>query len=480
MPIDTTPPLLKYRRTRIVATLGPSSSDAATLARLVEAGVDVFRLNMSHGTQAGHAETLARVRAATAGLPTTVFADLCGPKIRVERFADGAIELVEGEAVTVTTRDVVGGPGLVPTSYAGLPGDVCPGARMLLDDGNLALRVEAVDGPDVRCVVEVGGTLKDRKGINLPGVNVSAPSLTEKDRADARFALEAGVDALALSFVRRAADVHELRALMDAVGVRVPIIAKIEKPEALEDIEAILDVTDAIMVARGDLGVELPPEAVPLAQEALIEAARAKARPVIVATQMLESMVDNPRPTRAEVSDVANAVRSGADGVMLSAETAAGRHPVAAVRMMDRVARQTEAFLWAQCEFGSITERDAALGPVDAAIARCTARLSRDLDVRALVVVSHQGRSAAVISASRPAAPIVVATPTLAMQRRVNLGWGVLAAPLEAGDEVDLQAFARAAVQARGLAEPGDPILVVGGFRPEPADSAPTVTVLHV
>ena len=489
MSIVTDVPLLTYRRTRIVATVGPASRDPETLRRLVDAGVDVFRLNMSHGTHADHRVALTHVRAAAGDRPLTVFADLCGPKIRVEHFADGAIELTAGESVTVTTRKVLGVPGLIPTSYAGLASDVRPGARILLDDGKIELRVAAVTGPDVTCLVVAGGTLRDRKGMNLPDGAASAPALTEKDRADAHFALEAGVDLLALSFVRRASDIAELRALIRDAGHATPIIAKIEKPEALADIDAIIEAADAIMVARGDLGVELPPEVVPLAQQALVDLCRAAARPVIVATQMLESMIDCPRPTRAEVSDVAHAVRSGADAVMLSAETAAGNYPVEAVRMMDLVARQTEAYLWRSSEFGALTagdslacptDADGATRPTDAAFARACAQLSRDLDVRSLVVVSQSGRSAAVVSGSRPAAPIVVASADVAVRRVANLRWGVISAALPAGAEDDLPAFAREIVQHLGLATPGQPVLLLRGFSADPALSAPTVTALSV
>ncbi len=327
MPITTEVALLKYRRTKIVATLGPSSSDADTIERLVQAGADVFRLNMSHGTHETHRAVYRRVRDVankTGRRPTAVLVDLSGPKIRVGRFAGGQVSLERGREVTVTTRDVMGGDGLVPSQYDALPDDVKPGNRILLDDGALELEVVRIEATEVVCTVTVGGELKDHKGMNLPGASLSAPSLTDKDREDAKFALKLGADFLALSFVRSADDVRELRKLIESSGAHASIISKIERPEALDDIEDIVGESDGIMVARGDLGVELPPQSVPLVQSQLIDLARARAKPVIVATQMLESMAHEPRPTRAEVSDVALAVTSGADAVMPSAESAAG------------------------------------------------------------------------------------------------------------------------------------------------------------
>lgn len=483
MPIDTAVRLLKRRRTKIVATLGPSSCEPAVLSQLIQAGANVFRLNMSHGDPDGHRRTYERVRAAAekAGEPIAVLADLCGPKIRAGRFREGRIELLAGGRVTITVRDVPGEPGLIPSQYPALAGDVRPGDRILLDDGKLELRVESVAKTEIACAVVHGGTLKDHKGMNLPGVSVSAPSLTEKDRQDARFALDLGVDFLALSFVRRAADVRELRSLISESGRSAAIVAKIEKPEALADIEAILDAADGIMVARGDLGVELAPEVVPIAQDQLVERARSKNKPVIVATQMLESMIESARPTRAEVSDISHAVGSGADAVMLSAETASGAHPVPAVAMMDAVARQTESHLWGHGAFGSIREVDGPPPlPVEDALARSTAQLSRDLRVRAIVVVSMTGRTASVVSAARPAAPVLALSSDPRTCRRMNLLWGVVPVAVENHALDDPHALARRLARAHGLANPGQFILLVRGFHAEPDRNAPTVTVLSV
>jgi pyruvate kinase len=301
MRIDTDVLLLKYRRTKIVATLGPASSDPGMIERLMESGVDVFRLNMSHGNHAAHREAFVAIRNASEkmGRPVGILADLCGPKIRVGSFQNGFIHLKTGQRVLVTTRDVEGDDGLIPSRYRDLHADIHAGACILLDDGNLELRVEGVDGPDMDCTVVHGGRLQDHKGMNLPNVRVSAPSFTETDREDALFALDMGVDFLALSFVRQGSDLRPLRDLISETGSNASIISKIEKPEALENIDEIMQESDAIMVARGDLGVELPPQKVPHAQDRLIDLARHYRIPVIVATQMLESMIEHPRPTRA-------------------------------------------------------------------------------------------------------------------------------------------------------------------------------------
>ena len=474
--------LLKRRRTKIVATLGPASNNAELIERLIRAGVDIFRLNMSHGSQEDHRAAYERVRAAAAqlGQPTAILADLCGPKLRVGRFAGGKTELLTGSRVVISTQGGIGEPGLIPSEYEALAHDVRPGDRILLDDGLLELRVEAVEGANVACTVVHGGVLKDRKGMNLPGVDVSAPSLTEKDREDAHFVLGLGVDFVALSFVRRASDLDELKALMAEHPAH--LVAKIEMPEAVEAVDEILDACDGIMVARGDLGVEMPPETVPIAQRRLLGRARAKNKPAIVATQMLESMVQNPRPTRAEVSDVSTAVFAGADAVMLSAETASGAHPVEAVEMMDRVARWVESYQWEEGAFGSIADREDAPPPLPLhiAFARSTAQLSRDLRVRSIVVLSRTGTTASVVAAARPAAPVIVASGDAATCRRANLLWGVVPIRVEPADLKHAPALARHIVRELGLASAGQYILVVAGFKPARAETTPTLTVLPV
>ncbi len=484
MRIDTDIKLLLYRRTKIIATLGPSSSDAATIEQLIAAGANVFRLNMSHGTHDGHREVYRRVREIAARLkkPVAVLADLCGPKIRVGAFENGRIELRQGETVTVTTREVMGREDLIPSRYRALTGDVSVGNRILLDDGNIELKVREIDGEDIACEVVAGGILSDHKGMNLPGANVSAPSLTEADRTDAAFALELGVDFLALSFVRQASDIQALRDLIAAAGARVAVMAKIEKPEALENIGEILEITDAIMVARGDLGVELPPQLVPAAQDQLIDLARQYRKPVIVATQMLESMIEHPRPTRAEVSDVATAVRHGTDAVMLSAETAAGKYPVEAVKMMDDIIRQTEGYLWRRGFFSSLWRKTAGKRPyaIEDALSESLAKLSRDLMARAIMVISQQGRSLAVMSSSRPAAPILGVCPDYRASCIAALLWGVIAINVDAAALEDPIDLARQTVLAYKLAEEGQTILLVQGYSTDPAQNRPSVTVVTV
>jgi pyruvate kinase len=475
--------LLKRRRTKIVATVGPASRDAAIIEQLIRAGVNVFRLNMSHGNHEDHRTAYERVRAAATrlGEPIAVLVDLCGPKIRVGRFAQGKIDLAEGSRVVITTRDVLGEPGLIPSQYGALAHDVRPGDRILLDDGLLELRVEGAEGTEVTCLTVHGGVLKNNKGMNLPGVNVSAPALTEKDREDAAFALELGADFLALSFVRCAADVEELRALLPA-GPGAHIIAKIETPEALEAIDGILDASDGIMVARGDLGVELAPEVVPIAQRQLVAQARATNKPAIVATQMLESMIEHPQPTRAEVSDISNAVFGGADAVMLSAETASGAYPLRAVEMMDRICRQVEGYQWAETAFGSIADRAEALltTPLHVAIARSTAQLTRDLQIRAIVVLSRSGTTADIVAAARPAAPVIGVSTDAGTCRRMSLLWGVLPVPVEAADLHNPQALARRLALDFGLASQGQFLLTVAGFAPTAEESAPDISVFAV
>ena len=483
MGIVTDIKLLKNRRTKILATLGPSSDSAEVIKQLIEAGANVFRLNMSHGEHAAHANTYKLVRdiADELGKPIAILADLCGPKIRTGRFKDGQITLANGESVTVTTRDIEGEPGLIPSQYEALVKDVKPGNRILLNDGNLELKVEAIDGTEITCTVVYGGILKNNKGINLPGVNVSAPSLTEKDRDDAQFALGLGVDFLALSFVRCAADINDLKLIVSEAGANVDIIAKIEKPEALDDINGILDAADGIMVARGDLGVELKPEQVPVAQSQLIDRARHKFKPVIVATQMLESMIENARPTRAEVTDIAYAVTLGADAVMLSAESAAGSFPVESVEMMDRILRQTEAYLWQNGDYDSgLNTSNMFPVPLWEAMANASNGLARDLMARALIVISQGGMSAATMSSARPAAPVVALSNQLSTCRKMAMMWSIIPVLVDEDDMGNHKDLTKRIAIELNLASPGDTVLLVKGFHKDPELNCPSVTVVTV
>ena len=483
MAIVTSTTLLKQRRTKIVATVGPASSTPDRLRALIEAGVNVFRLNMSHGTHAEHAAVISAIRAVAAELGswTGILADLCGPKIRTGRFAENPTRLADDADVTVTTRDVLGSATLIPSQYPGLAADVHPGDRILINDGAVELQVLRVEGTDVRCRVVHGGLVGDKKGINLPGVRVSAPSLTEKDVVDAEFALLQGVDFIALSFVRTRADVVSLLKIVDQSDWRPAVIAKIEKPEALENATEILEVVDGIMVARGDLGVELPPEQVPLAQSQLVAAARLYDKPVIVATQMLESMISAARPTRAEVSDVSNAVASGADAIMLSGETAVGAYPVEAVETMNRIARQTESYQF-HARMGRVGSPDGMHGHLSAgdAVASATAHLVKDTQARAVVVISMNGITAATIAAARPDAPVLVVCKDPAICRRVALLWGAI--PL-VDDGVGLEnpnLIARRVARDSGLAGFGDYVVLVRGFHSEPLMNTPSITLLMV
>jgi pyruvate kinase len=482
------PPPLQRRRTKIVATVGPASREPATLEALIQAGVNVFRLNLAHGEHIEHRTTYERIRAAAerSGLPVAILADLCGPKMRVGKIKDGPVSLQVGDVVTVTTRNVEGGRDLIPVSYEGLPNDVRANDRILINDGLVELRVQDIQGSNIRCEVQSAGLVGDRKGVNLPGVPLSFATLTDQDRIDAHFALDLGVDFLALSFVRRAEDVADLKKLISGAGHLTPVIAKIERPEALTVIDEVLECADGLMVARGDLGVELPPEAVPIVQQGLMQRARYQGKPIIVATQMLESMVQHPRPTRAEVSDVSHAVFGGADAVMLSAETAAGAYPLRAVQMMDRVARQVEGWQWVNGAFASLdnappvpvdgTGQQAVSMPLRQGVARSTAQLARELRVKAVVVRSRGGRSARVVAATRPAAPVLALTQDPSVVRQLNLLWGVIPQEVTPAEFDDPKETARRLTQDMGLAGPDDVILLLAGF----GKSEPTLTILSV
>jgi pyruvate kinase len=438
------------RRAKIICTLGPASREPAFIGHLIDEGMNVARINYSHGEPAEHAETIRAVRrqAEARGRPVAVLQDLQGPKIRVGRFAGGQVELEPGADFTLTTREVVGDETQCSTTYGGLPRDVKPGDVVLLDDGVLSLEVDRVDGPDVCTRVLVGGTLKNNKGINLPGVKVSAPALTDKDRRDLELGLAEGVDFVALSFVRSPDDVKEALALCDG---KVPVIAKIERPEAVERLEEIVEVADGIMVARGDLGVELGPEKVPLVQKRAIEATNARGKLVITATQMLESMMSWPRPTRAEASDVANAVLDGTDALMLSGETASGRYPLLALRTMARIVEEIEASARFKSRFDAATLNF----PTSAnAIAKAAVVASRQMAARVIACVTESGGVARLVSEYRPEAQIVAFTSRPEVYRRLGLYWGVepiMMTPAASFDEM-LRSVCAALVERRACA----------------------------
>jgi len=482
MPLLHKLPSLKKRRTKIVVTMGPAIDDVAIVRQLLKIGVNVFRLNMSHGDHATHRHYYRMIRAESGShqCHTSIMADLCGPKIRCGMFCDGAITLTKGNEVTVTTREVEGYAGLIPSQYSALHHDVLPDQRILLADGIMQLRVLAIDGQDIRCLVEAGGVLSNHKGINLPDSQVSAPALTNKDREDIAFATALGVDFLALSFVRSAADVTMLREVLGSS--ETGIIAKIERPEALEDAAAIVAASDGIMVARGDLGVEIPAEQVPVAQQLLIDTARSMDKPVIVATQMLESMIDHARATRAEVTDVFHSVTDGTDAVMLSAETAAGKYPVEAVLTMDRIVRYAEGCLWQQSAFNGLSSRKKPEPPLpfSDAVADAMAGLSRNLMVQAIVVFSPTGVTAKAMAAARPESPMLAVATSAMVCRRLNLLWGVIPVLVEAKEMNEPSVLASTLAQRFMLANKGQTILLVQGFHKEPLHNHPSITVICV
>ncbi|MBV2357007.1 pyruvate kinase [Streptomyces sp. J2-1] len=470
------------RRAKIVCTLGPATDSYDRIKALVEAGMDVARLNLSHGSRAEHEQRFRRVREAAdeAGRSVGILADLQGPKIRLGRFAEGPVLLERGDTFTITVEDgVEGDRNTCGTTYAGLAADVAPGERVLVDDGRVCLEVTAVDGPRVRTRVIEGGVISDHKGLNLPGVAVSVPALSEKDEEDLRWALRTGCDIVALSFVRTGADAKDVHRIMDEEGHRVPVIAKVEKPQAVEHIEDIVAAFDGIMVARGDLGVEMPLERVPIVQKRAIKLARRNAKPVIVATQMLDSMIDNARPTRAEASDVANAVIDGTDAVMLSGETSVGRHPVETVRTMAKIVEAAEETVLAD-GLRPLSERTKPRTQ-GGAVARAAAELGDFLGARFLVAFTQSGDTARRLSRYRSPIPLLAFTPDPATRAQLSLTWGVetfLGPRVESTDamidQVD-ELLLRHARCARG-----EVAVITAGSPPGVAGSTNMVRVHHI
>jgi pyruvate kinase len=468
------------RHTKIVATVGPACESEEKLLALMEAGADVFRLNFSHGDQAGKAVIIRRIRELSKRRQQAVaiLGDLQGPKIRTGPMKGGALELIEGREVLLTVRDALGEGDVIPTTYRQLPGDVEPGDRILLDDGLMELEVLGVVGGDVRCRVRVGGVLKDRKGINLPGVKVSAPALTDKDRDDLRFCMAEKVDYVALSFVRRAADVLELKDLLYREQSDIHVIAKIEKPEAVADFDAILKASDGIMVARGDLGVEMKPEKVPLIQKMIIRKCNEAGKPVITATQMLESMVANPRPTRAETSDVANAILDGTDAVMLSAETASGKYPVEAVSLMVRVARDVEGDPVLKAQVFHPVSEARGYRSMPEAIGRAACGVAENVGAAGILAFTQTGSTAALVAKCRPAIPIFAVTPSQAVRRRLALYAGVrsIRVDIEGDTEAQIRSVEEAVLSA-GVLRKGDVAVITMG---SPVSAPGTTNLLKV
>jgi pyruvate kinase len=462
------------RRVKIVCTMGPATASPERMLGLVEAGMDVARLNFSHGSHEDHQTVydLVRATAEQAGRAVAVLADLQGPKIRLGKFANGPHEWRTGDLVTITSDDILGTPDRVSCTYKKLPQEVKAGDRLLIDDGKVAVEVAAVEGNDIRCLVVEGGPVSNNKGVSLPNVAVSVPALSEKDAEDLRFALGMGADVIALSFVRSPDDIKLVHEIMAEEGRHVPVIAKVEKPEAVEHLEAIVLAFDGVMVARGDLGVELPLDQVPLVQKRAVQLCRENAKPVIVATQMLDSMIENSRPTRAEASDVANAVLDGTDAVMLSGETSVGKYPVLTVSTMAKIVATTEG--------GSIPVPRLQHDPRThgGALTVAASQIARNIGAKALVAFSQTGDTVRRLSRLHCELPLYAFTPVAEVRDQLALSWGVetfLTDFVEHTDDMFRQVDAK--MLGLGLAKPGDYVVVVAGSPPNAPGSTNTLRV---
>ncbi|WP_059009230.1 pyruvate kinase [Streptomyces specialis] len=469
------------RRAKIVCTLGPATDSYERIAALVEAGMDVARLNLSHGGHADHESRYRRVRRAARemGRSVGILADLQGPKIRLGTFREGPVLLENGDEFVITTDEVAGDHNRCGTTYAGLPADVSPGERILVDDGRVALEVVAVEGSDVRTRVVEGGLVSDNKGLNLPGVAVSVPALSTKDIDDLRWALRTGVDVIALSFVRSGDDIKDVHRVMAEEGRFLPVIAKVEKPQAVANLQSIVDAFDGIMVARGDLGVEVPLEDVPMVQKRAIQLAKRNAKPVIVATQMLDSMIESSRPTRAEASDVANAVLDGTDAVMLSGETSVGRYPLETVRTMSRIVVAAEEEILAR-GLTPLTESGKPRTQ-GGAVARAAAEIGDFLGARLLVAFTQSGDTARRLSRYRSPIPVVAFTPDPATHAQLTLTWGVeshLAPTVRTTDEMVAQMDEQLLGLGRCLR--GELVVMTAGSPPSTPGTTNLVRVHHV
>jgi pyruvate kinase len=453
---------MAFRHSKIVCTIGPACSSPRMIRRLLEAGMDVARLNFSHGTHAEHAQNIVALRAAAVEQekPIAILADLQGPKIRTGPLAGSRpVMLRTGQQFVITTAKVLGDSTRVSTVFRPLPREVHRGDRILLSDGLIELRVAQVRGPEVICEVVNGGSLGEHKGINLPGIKLRVPALTPKDREDLAFALKHGANYIAVSFVRRPEDVLLAKSLIRRAGKNTPVIAKLEKPEAIENLDAILRAADGVMVARGDLGVEMNPERVPVVQKQIIARARHFRRPVITATQMLESMTENPRPTRAEASDVANAIFDGSDAVMLSAETASGKYPIEAVSMMAKIIAAAEASDWKTPPRVPLEKLKVA-----ETVAELVCHASHELHMKLIAVFTHSGFTARLVSCYRPSVPIIAFSPEAETRRRMALIWGVMPRHIPNVQKIDgLAAVAEKRLLEERLVRKGDVIGIVAG-----------------
>ena len=457
-----------FRRTKIVCTIGPASASPRVLRKMLDRGMDVARLNFSHGSREGHRSLIQTIRyiSQQRGKEVAILQDLAGPKIRVGGIREGSVLLKPRADFTLTTREVPGDEREVSISFPALPSMVKRGDTILLSDGALELKVLSHDAQDIRCRVVVGGLLGAHKGINLPATTLSIPALTEKDKEDMEFGILEGVDFIALSFVRDASDLQEARQILKERGAEIPLIAKIEKHEALNQLDGIVAASDGLMVARGDLGVEIALENIPMLQKAIIAKANFAGKPVITATQMLGSMVENPRPTRAEVTDVANALLDGTDAVMLSEETAMGRFPTEAVAMMAKIALRTERMLLREGRAEERGNQGKKGGDISEAISHATRSMAIDISAQAIITCTTSGSTARQVSKYRPPVPIIAISPHLSTVRRLSLSWGVLpllSPPYHNTDDMNNKALERTAQS--GILHKGDAVVITAGIR---------------
>ena len=469
--------MAQIRRTKIVATLGPASESPKMIRTLIDAGVDAVRLNFSYGDHETHGRLIDAVResAAAAGRDLAILQDLQGPKMRVGDLRGGSVRLRTGAKVRLTSKPIVGTMTRISTTYDHLAEEVSSGDRILLDDGSIELIVDKVSRGEVNCEVVRGGTLKSRKGMNLPGVPIRTPAFTAKDRRDLRFGLERGIDSVALSFTRSAKDAEPVRRFMRDIGLSVPLLAKIEKPQALRNLDRVLRAFDGVMVARGDLGVEIGPEKVPAAQKRIIHRANALGKPVITATQMLESMTKNARPTQAEASDVANAVLDGTDAVMLSGETATGRYPEESIRVMDLIVREAESLVTAGAPH---TSGKRSRGH---SISHAAVELAKEVSAAAIVTPTRTGRSARILSALRPGVPIFALSEQEAVARGLSLFRGVIPVSVDKlGSAEDVIVLIRGELVKRQLVAAGEDVVIVGLGRDGPAGQTNFIRLLRV
>ncbi|HEU5129482.1 MAG TPA: pyruvate kinase [Glycomyces sp.] len=465
------------RRAKIVCTIGPATATPERMAGLIDAGMNVARMNFSHGTQADHEAVYQMVREAAdaAGKPVAILADMQGPKIRLGTFANGSEQWAAGDRVRITSEDVDGTHDRVSCTYKKLPAEVTKGDRLLVDDGKLALEVLGADETDVECLVVEGGPVSNHKGLSLPNVAISVPALSEKDISDMKFALNLGVDLIAMSFVRHPDDVRLGHKVMDEVGVRRPIIAKVEKPEAVERLEEVVRAFDGVMVARGDLGVEMPLDEVPIVQKEIVRLCRENAKPVIVATQMLDSMIENARPTRAEVSDVANAVLDGTDAVMLSGETSVGKYPIGTVRTMAKIVETTEG--------GPIdvTRMDHDPKTKPGAVTAAAAQVAESIGAKALAAFTQTGDTVKRLARLKPNLPIVGMTSIESVRNQMALSWGTDSYLVEHVDHTDAMfQLVDKTMQEHGLASTGDLVVIVAGTPAGTPGSTNTVRVHQI